>query len=157
MCIGNNMKAMGLAGPEDMEAMLVSLSGYIWAGRNMHHREASKSTCLAGSKGVNRKDIAHNRVRLIEEMRSELTILGFSTLAEAGNDVHHGAAVQSINAGALSQDARVAHWLFAPTVAKELGASALNLSFDIGGYAAYCRNCLWTVRVVEEMERKVDA
>jgi hypothetical protein len=29
MCIGNNMKAMGLAGPEDMEAMLVSLSGYI--------------------------------------------------------------------------------------------------------------------------------
>jgi hypothetical protein len=38
-----------------------------------------------------------------------------------------------------------------------LGAIALNVSFDIGRNAAYCRECLWTVRVVEEVEQQVDA
>jgi hypothetical protein len=59
-------------------------------------------------------------VRLTEETTraSGLLKLGFSTLAEAGNDFHHGAAVQSINAGALRQAARVVHWLFNPTAAR---------------------------------------
>jgi hypothetical protein len=39
-------------------------------------------------------------------------------LFELGNDFHHGAAVQSINAGALRQAVRVIHGLLDPTVAK---------------------------------------
>jgi hypothetical protein len=78
--------------------------------------------------------------------------LGFSSLAEAGNDFHHGSAVQSgkllmLFMGSLSR------LLPKDTI---LGAIALNACFEIGRNAAYCREYLWAVRV-EEVEQEVDA
>jgi hypothetical protein len=40
---------------------------------------------------------------------------------------------------------------------RTLTAIALNVCFGIGRNVAYCRECFWTVRVVDEVEQQVDA